>query len=112
MSADATVDLIINQKSSFQVTFTVKDNGNIVNLTNYTAIAKYKQTYQTPDSQATSITAAIANGALGQVSIALSATETALLQPTKYVYDVAIIDGNGFKTRIVEGSIRVSPGVA
>lgn len=112
MSADATVDLIINQKASFQVTFTVKDNGSIVNLANYTASAKYKQTYQTPDNQAVAITSTIANAVLGQVSISLTAAETALLQPVKYVYDVAIIDGNGFKTRIVEGSMRVSPGVA
>lgn len=112
MSADATVDLVINQKASFQVTFTVKDNGNIVDLTEYTTIAKYKQSYQTPDAQAYTITSEVTNGAEGQVSISLTADETALMLPTKYVYDVAIIDGNGFKTRIVEGNIRVSPGVA
>lgn len=112
MSADVTVDLIINQKASFHVTFIVKENGSVVNLTNYTAVAKYKQTYQTPDNQASSMTAAIANAATGQVSISLSDTETSLLQQGKYVYDVAIIDGSGFKTRIVEGSLRVSPGVA
>lgn len=112
MSADATVDLIINQKASFQVTFTVKDNGSVLNLTNYTTVAKYKPMHQTPDSQAVAMTSAVANAALGQVTISLTPTETALLQPTKYVYDVSIIDGNGFKTRIVEGSMRVSPGVA
>ena len=112
MSADATVDLIINQKSSFEVTFTVKDNGNTLDLTNYTAIAKYKQSYQTPDNQAIAMYSAITNPTGGQVTISLSAAQTTLLQPTKYVYDVAIVDGTGFKTRIVEGSMRVSPGVA
>lgn len=112
MSADATVDLVINQKSNFEVSFIVKDNGNVIDLSNYTAVAKYKQTYQIPDNQATTIHAAIANAAQGQVTIYLSADETALMQPMKYVYDVAIIDGTGFKTRIVEGNIRVSPGVA
>jgi BppU N-terminal domain len=112
MSADATVDLIINQKSSFQVTFTVKDNGSVLDLTGYTATAKYKQTHQAPDNQSVSITAAIANAVSGHVSISLSANETSLLQAGKYVYDVAIIDSTGFKTRIVEGNMRVSPGVA
>ena len=112
MSADATVDLIINQKSSFQVTFIVKDNGSVVNLTGYSVVAKYKQSYQTPDNQSTAMTATVSNASQGQVTIALSAAETALLQVTKYVYDVAIVDNTGFKTRIVEGSIRVSPGVA
>lgn len=112
MSADATVDLVINQKSSFLVTFTVKNNGTVVDLTDYTIVAKYKQTYQTPDSQSHPITASISNAVAGQVTISLTAAETAALQPTKYVYDVAIVDDTGFKTRIVEGSIRVSPGVA
>lgn len=112
MSADVTVDLIINQKASFLVTFIVKDNGSVVNLTNYTAVAKYKQTYQTPDNQASVMTAAVANASAGEVTISLTATQTSLLQQGKYVYDVAIIDNTGFKTRIVEGSLRVSPGVA
>jgi hypothetical protein len=112
MSADATVDLVINQKSSFQVTFAVKENGSAYNLTNYTTIAKYKQTYQTPDNQAVTMTSAVSNAVAGSVQLSLSAAETASLQPGKYVYDVAIIDNTGFKTRIVEGSIRVSPGVA
>ena len=112
MSADATVDLIINQKASFQVTFAVKDSGAALDLNNYTTLAKYKQTYQTPDHQAVTITSAVSNAAAGFVQLSLTATETSLMQPGKYVYDVAIIDPDGFKTRIVEGSIRVSPGVA
>lgn len=112
MSADATVDLIINQKSSFEATFIVKDGGSVVDLSNYTVAAKYKQSYQTPDSQSTAITAVISNAVQGRVTITLSPQETSALQPMKYVYDVAITDTNGFKTRIVEGSMRVSPGVA
>lgn len=112
MSADATVDLIINQKSSFQATFTVKDNGNVLDLSNYTAVAKFKQTYQSPDNQAIPITAVVSNATGGQVTISWNDVETSMLQPVKYVYDVAIIDSTGFKTRIVEGTMRVSPGVA
>ena len=112
MSADATVDLIINQKASFQVIFTVKNGSNTVNLTNYTATAKYKQMHQQSDAQAVSITAAVANAVAGQVAISLTANQTSVMQSGKYVYDVAIVDNTNFKTRIVEGNIRVSPGVA
>lgn len=112
MSADVTVDLIINQKASFQATFIVKDGGTVVDLTNYTVVAKYKQTFQIPDSQATVMSATITNAIAGEITISLTPQQTAVLQQGKYVYDVAITDNSGFKIRIVEGVMRVSPGVA
>lgn len=112
MSADATVDLIINQKASFQVTFTVKNGSSVVDLTDYTAVAKYKQTYQMPDAQAVSITTEIVNPTGGLVALSMTADETTIMQAGKYVYDMSIIDASGFKTRVVEGNMRVSPGVA
>jgi hypothetical protein len=114
MSAATTVNLIINQKASFQVGFIVKQsNGTILNLTNYSVAAKYKQNYQIPDTDASAFGASIVNAVAGEISISLSSTETANLQSSKYVYDVAIINGaDSFKTRIVEGKITVSNGVS
>jgi hypothetical protein len=114
MSADTIVNLVVNQKSSFQVGFYVKQsNGAIFNLTGHTVLAKYKENYQTPDTQALAFTAAVANAAAGEISIALSSTETANLQIGKYVYDVAIVNSSTqFKTRVVEGKMTVSGGVS
>jgi hypothetical protein len=114
MSAATTVNLIVNQKASFQVGFFVKQsNGAILNLTGYSVTGKYKENYQTPDSQAVSFSASVANAATGEISIALSPTQTANLQIGKYVYDIAIINrSDNFKTRIVEGKITVSGGVS
>lgn len=114
MSAPTTVNLIINQKASFQVGFFVKQsNGAVFDLTDHSVIAKYKENYQMPDAQAFSFTAAIANTELGEISIALSSDQTASLQLNKYVYDVAIINNSTeFKSRIVEGKITVSSGVS
>jgi len=40
MAADTSVDIIVNQKASLEVTFNVKTaNGTVLNLTNYTAAA-------------------------------------------------------------------------
>lgn len=113
MSAATTIDLIVNQRASFEVGFFVKQsNGAILDLTNYSVAAKYKQQYQVPDNQAIAFTATVANAANGEVTIALSPEQTAAMELGKYVYDVAITDLDGFKTRIVEGNIKVSGGVS
>ena len=71
MAANTTVDIIINQKSSFQVTFAVLDNGSALNLTGYTTAAKMKPDFETPDSQAITFTTAVANAAAGTININL-----------------------------------------
>lgn len=111
MAADTTVDLIINQRSSFQVTFFVKEDGAVKDLTGFTTAAKLKTDFQTSDSQAISFTTA-ANTTTGGVTISMTPTETANLALQRYVYDVSITSATGFKTRIVEGSVRVSGGVS
>jgi len=114
MSAATTVNLIINQKASFQVGFFVKQsNGAVLNLSGYSVVSKYKENYQIPDNQALSFTSSIVNPATGEISIALTSAQTANLQSSKYVYDVAIVNStDSFKTRIVEGKITVSNGVS
>ncbi len=111
MAADSTVDIVINQKASFEVTFFVKNNGAVANLTGYTTSAKLKTDFNTPDSQAISFTTS-ANTTTGGVTISLTPTQTANLSIQRYFYDVTITDTNSFKTRIVEGRALVSGGVS
>lgn len=112
MAADATIDLVINQKDSFEVSFNIVNDGAALDLTNYTAAAKYKNDFSTPDSAAKSFTTTIANSVGGVISLALSPSETAALEMQRYYYDVAITENDtGFKTRVVEGRIKVSGGV-
>lgn len=112
MAADATIDLIINQKDSFEVSFNVIDNGAPLDLSNYTVASKYKLDISSPDSSAKPFTASIANAVAGTITIALTPTQTAALDLSRYYYDVAITENtSGFKTRVVEGRIKVSGGV-
>jgi hypothetical protein len=112
MAADTSVDIIVNQKASLEVTFSVKAaNGSVLDLTNYTASAKYKQDFQTSDSQALPFNTVIADAANGEIVISLTPTQTANLKNARYVYDVTITDVNDFKTRIVEGFLKISSGV-
>jgi len=112
MAADNTIDIVINQKASFEVTFTVNDGASALNLTGYTTSAKLKNDFNTPDSQAITFTTAVANAAAGQVTMSLTSTQTANLALQRYFYDFTITSGANFKTRIVEGTVRVSGGVS
>lgn len=113
MAADNTVNLVINQKANFQVSFTITENGSVKNLANHSVIAEYKTDYTAPDSGAQSFTCTT-QASNGIVTISLDHTQTAnLIYGQKYYYDVVLInDSTSFRTRVVEGTIKVSPGVA
>lgn len=115
MAAYTTIDLVINQKATFLASFTIKNSSGVVlDLTGYTVVAKYKRDFFSADSTAVAFDAqVVAPAANGIVSIALtSAQTTALDVQSKYVYDIAITSPTGIKTRIVQGSIKVSGGVS
>lgn len=113
MAADNTIDIVINQKASFEVLFNIKNGASALNLSGYSTSAKMKTDFNTPDSQVITFTTAVTNAAAGQVSMALSPAQTANLSPQRYYYDFSITeDSTGFKTRVVEGSVKVSGGVS
>jgi hypothetical protein len=114
MSAATTVNLIINQKASFEVTFNVlNSNSAPLDLTGFYANAKFKADITSPDNNAVAFQTSFANASNGSLTIALTPTQTSNMQIGRYVYDVAITNTNtNFKTRIVEGKITVSGGVA
>ena len=114
MSAATSVNLIVNQKASFEVTFNVlNSNSAPLDLTGYSANAKFKADITAPDTTATAFQTSFANASNGSVTIALTPAQTAAMQVGRYVYDVAITNNStNFKTRIVEGKITVSGGVA
>jgi hypothetical protein len=113
MAAETIVNLIVNQRASFDVTYHVKRDGVPLDLTDYTAGAKFKQDIAASDESAIAFTTNITNAANGSINIALTPTQTAAMQIGKYVYDVSITNNTtSFKTRIVEGKISVSGGVS
>jgi len=114
MSAATTINLIVNQKASFEVTFNVlNSNSAPLNLSGYTANAKFKSDITATDESATAFTTAYANAANGSVTISLTPTQTSAMQIGKFVYDVAITNNaTSYKTRIVEGRITLSGGVS
>ena len=105
-------NLFIDQDADFTTTVTVNDStGSALDLTNYTALAMIRKTYQS--STATTFTSSfVSPRTTGQITISLTDTQTAALESGRYVYDLVITDASGNKTRVVEGTATVNPSVS
>ena len=105
-------NLFIDQDADFTTTVTVNDStGSALDLTNYTALAMIRKTYQS--STATTFTSSfVSPRTTGQITISLTDTQTAALESGRYVYDLVITDSSGNKTRVVEGIATVNPSVS
>jgi hypothetical protein len=60
---------------------------------------------------ATDFTATITGIANGEITISMTAANTANLTPGRMLYDLVITSPEGVKTRVVEGIVNVLPGV-
>jgi len=87
----------------------VKDSAGVaVNLTSYTANSSMRKSFYS--STANNFTATVTGNANGQITLTMTAAETANLTPGRYVYDLLITDGSGTKSRVIEGIVSVLPG--
>jgi len=95
----------------------VDENGNAKNLTNFSASAKMKKTYNSTDSGdvylfSTQIQSPATDGIL---NLTLTNSQTDTMKPGRYVYDAEISfvdsDSNTIRERILEGRITVTPSV-
>lgn len=103
-------ELTVEQGASYSTTVTVNgSDGSPTNLTNYTAAAQLRKSYYS--STATDFTVAISDAAGGEITMTLTAANTANLSPGRYVYDLLITSPVSVKTRVVEGIATILPSV-
>ena len=109
----AVANLSIDQGATFTSDITVKDiNGNVFDLTGYTAVAKLAKGYSSTRTRTAMTTAFATDRTTGVLTISLTAEQTAALDPERYVYDVEITQtSSGAVTRVIEGIITVRPNV-
>lgn len=104
------IELTIDQGASFNTTITISEaNGSFRNLTSTNVVSKIKKSYASLTSY--DFDAAISDGANGVISLSMNSTNSANIKAGRYVYDVYTVDSNGYKLRILEGSVIVTPGV-
>jgi hypothetical protein len=93
----------------------VDENNNKKNLTDYSAAAKMKRSFNSDSSDTHAFLVAITDADDGIITMSMNNEETSALKVGSYVYDVEIsyVDQslNIIVERILEGKIRVNPNV-
>lgn len=107
----AYLELTIEQGANLTSVVTVNDaQGDAVNLTTYTAASQLRKSYYS--SSANTLTATVTGNSNGQITLSMTAANTALLTPGRYVYDLVITNStDNSKTRVIEGTAVVLPSV-
>ena len=99
------VNIVLDQGTTFNTTFTFTDvNDNPIDFTTYTGASQMRKSYYSTDAY--NFTVSLANN--GVVSIGMSANNTTLLYPGRYLYDLEVTDINGIRSRLVEGIVTVT----
>ena len=109
----ARFNLVVEQATTFNFQFTIKNNGTPWNLTNYTATMTVRPFVgaTTTTTVATTANGEISiNGGLGQITVTLSAAVTGAIKANTYVYDLVLNSGSVI-TRILEGQFIVTGAV-
>lgn len=102
-------NLVIDQGSTYSVVLDLTDeNGDIIDLTGYSANSQIRKWY-TSSTVAASFSVNV-NVSSGELTLSLTAEQTSNLVAGRYVYDVEITQAN-VVSRLVEGIVTVTPQV-
>lgn len=114
MQAPGTLNLTLPQGATWDVSLTWNDSDGLpVNLSGYTAAMQVRESY-TDAVTVVSLTAGSGitlGGTAGTIGITVGAATTAGVAAGNYVYDLELVSGGGVVTRLVQGSVVVTPEV-
>lgn len=106
----AFTEIVIEQGATFNTTLNVSDtNGDAINLYAYTANSQMRKSYYS--SSAVTIGASVTGVANGEITLAITAANTANISAGRYVFDVKITSPSSEVSRVVEGIATVLPSV-
>lgn len=117
--AAGTYDITIEQGTTFALYLTIKNSdGSPKDLTGYTIAGKIRQSALSA-SVVQTFTCAVTDASAGQVTVSLTAVQTAALptsggaydELTTYVYDIETTSGSSVVERLLQGRVFVSPEV-
>ena len=107
------LNLVIEQGATFQHTLTLSNGGTAINLTGYDVRMHIREYVSSPDTivELTIVDGISVVAASGQITLTISATDTAAMSFDTAYYDLEIESAGGVVTRIVEGSVNLRPEV-
>ena len=104
-------NLTVNTGTTFSQIFTLEsaDTNAATDLTGFTATAQMRK--HPGSSSATDFSTQIINATGGRIRVGLTTSQTSILKPGRFMYDVLITDTSGEVTRVLEGSVLVREGI-
>lgn len=103
-------NITIDQGTDYELTVNVKDaNTTSINLQGYTGVAQLRK-YYTSSRKYDFVVTITAN--TGEVTLAMSAANTANIAAGRYVYDCVLVSNTNVVSRIVEGIVTINPRVS
>lgn len=111
----ATLNLTFPQGATWTLSLAWNDDdGDPINLTGFSAAMQIRQSYAqsaTPIVSVSSGSGITLGGAAGTIEVRVPATSTDDIRAGRYVYDLELTSGGGEVTRLVEGTVTVTPEV-
>jgi hypothetical protein len=106
-------ELYIDQGTSFNNIINLTDDvtNAAINTSGYTITSQMRRSYYSVNASA-NITCTITNPANGEITMTLTAGETANIKAGRYVFDVKVNDNLNSISRVLEGIITVLPQVS
>jgi len=108
------LNLTLSQGATWNVSLTYNDgDGDPINLTGFSARMQARNFY-TSESTVFDIDSTndiTLGGTAGTIQISVDAATTAAIGAAQYVYDMEIVSGSGEVTRLIEGTLIVTPEV-
>ena len=109
--AASPLNLTIEQGSNFEVKLTIRNpDGGPLNMLSYTGSSLLKKHHKATTSNPFTLT--FLDRINGRVTLSMDSSQTSNLTEGRYVYDILLVSPNNLKTRVVQGTVLVSPGVS
>jgi len=103
-------NLFVDQGADYSNIITVgTTTGSVLNLTGYTVKSQMRKSYGS--TTAYDFTASVYDAAAGKVRLQLTAAYASSIPAGRYLYDIEITSSIGSKTRILEGTVIVTPEI-
>lgn len=108
----AFVELYLDQGTTFNNVINITDDitNAAVNISGYSAESQIRRSYYSSNISA-NITCTITDAANGELTMSMTAANTANIKAGRYVFDLKIVDTSNITSRILEGIINVTPQV-
>lgn len=108
----AYVELYMDQGATFNNIINVTDDvtNAYINVSGYAITSQMRRSYYSTNASG-NLTCTITNAANGEITLSMTAANTALIKAGRYLFDVKTTDNANTTTRLIEGIITVTPGV-